>query len=606
MTIHQLSTEGVEIYKGESKTFLLTVLDGDRNPIDLAGSEITLTVRPEICDDRVSITKYSVYPAQIEFISPTANGQAYVHFKPIDTEDLDHGTYVYDVWIKLTNDKEIVVIEPSPFEIMPPVTEILGGQEEEEHSNISFNDLITTATMNIYVRAITGNDNNAGTITAPLKTLAAAEAKIPYIVEHDVIIHTGLHTGYGYEWPIFRERCGSGRIWVVGDGGGAPGDDGFTEVVASTAALAGSTADVIKSSGLDATKRGGAGALLGLTVEVLDGAAEGDRRDIAYNTATDIVPVAPFSAVVATGDHYRIVKPSVHVNTAWKDPENTNGKYIARGSAKLYLVNLFMDSSEVGYGNLLSAPDCHIVLFGVKSDQDITWFSPNLEIEAGNESTDFSYTDYSKCGSSIAVSVLGARQTSSWYGWGLANLCESTWYCYIWLSDIKGQGFFSCGALYLSEAASVQFIGGIAWYHHTASRGSKSWVGSYWTRAIIGTNQAPPGSGAAVFVAGELVFGSVLRKSWIGLPTTNGPARGMMVSSTGVATIYADYVSFKCSGNGMRTKLGGKILIMNSLAMDCGGNDFSEDNGAHWHPISDLGVGDVYADAIHGLIYREY
>jgi hypothetical protein len=124
MAAHSLGSDGISVYKGEDKIFLLSILDGNRNPFNLLGSTITMTVRPEICDNRVTFTKVSTDAAEIEVRSPTTLGQAYVKILDTDTEDLPHGTYAYDIWVVLPSGREKVVISPSAFEIKPPIREV--------------------------------------------------------------------------------------------------------------------------------------------------------------------------------------------------------------------------------------------------------------------------------------------------------------------------------------------------------------------------------------------------------------------------------------------------------------------------------------------------
>jgi hypothetical protein len=121
MAQHDLGSEEITIYKGENKTFCLTVLDGNRDAYNLTGATLTLTVRPEICDNRVTFTKVSTDTDQIEIQSPPTDGLAHVKFVPADTEDLDHGTYAYDVWITLPSGNTQIIITPSPCLIKPPI-----------------------------------------------------------------------------------------------------------------------------------------------------------------------------------------------------------------------------------------------------------------------------------------------------------------------------------------------------------------------------------------------------------------------------------------------------------------------------------------------------
>jgi hypothetical protein len=122
MTVHTLGPDTLEIYKGEDKTWRLSVIDDSRNPVNLTSTEITMTVRPALCDKRTTIVKSSTDVAEIEIIAPATDGQAYIYFVQADTEDLTHGTYVFDIWIKLNTGKQKPIVKSSAFEILPAVT----------------------------------------------------------------------------------------------------------------------------------------------------------------------------------------------------------------------------------------------------------------------------------------------------------------------------------------------------------------------------------------------------------------------------------------------------------------------------------------------------
>ena len=157
----------------------------------------------------------------------------------------------------------------------------------------------TFAAIHLYVSDATGSDLNDGSVASPLATIAAAEALIPTEVRHEVVITVQPHGGAGYAWPTFRARVFSGigvGIYVI-----------FPEVsVVSSGdtAQSGSTDELLRTTGSLSV-----GALDGLTIEILSGAAQGDRRTIRNNDATDIYPCAEFTAAVVAGDSFRIIEP---------------------------------------------------------------------------------------------------------------------------------------------------------------------------------------------------------------------------------------------------------------------------------------------------------
>lgn len=156
----------------------------------------------------------------------------------------------------------------------------------------------TAEVLLLYVDAALGNDDNTGERLTPLASITAAEALIPDIVKHEVVIEVAPHPGAGYAWPTFRARVFSGAgaaIYVT-----------FPEVnviVSGDVAQGGTTLELlITSGGLTP------GALDGKTLEILDGVAVNNRRMIRNNTTTDIIPCAEFTDTPA-GASYQVFEP---------------------------------------------------------------------------------------------------------------------------------------------------------------------------------------------------------------------------------------------------------------------------------------------------------
>jgi len=121
-----MSTAGYEgptisIYKGESKTLRLTVVDENRDPIDLNGATITMTVKQKICDTTALFTKVSTDTDQIEILTPTTDGKADIKIAPSDTTPLDPGEYVHDTWVVLASGRRGPAIKPGVFEVLRSV-----------------------------------------------------------------------------------------------------------------------------------------------------------------------------------------------------------------------------------------------------------------------------------------------------------------------------------------------------------------------------------------------------------------------------------------------------------------------------------------------------
>ena len=161
----------------------------------------------------------------------------------------------------------------------------------------------TSSTLDLYVSAANGNDINDGSRAYPLKTYAAAVAKIPSFVKHTVTIHLAPHPGDGYDLASIENKSVSSGATIH-----VTGDDNFNVLVAPTGALIGSSDVSVEAAALPVD------AYIGKTIEILTGAAAGDRRSIRNNTATSIVPVEAFTAPVATGDSYQIVEPAVVIS----------------------------------------------------------------------------------------------------------------------------------------------------------------------------------------------------------------------------------------------------------------------------------------------------
>lgn len=112
----------IEIYRGSSKTYELEVLDGESHAVDLTGARIVLTVKCEATDPAPLIQKDSqVGASQIDITYPK-EGKAEIKFVPSDTQTMDVGEYVFDVWVVLASGTRGPVILPSPFNVVAGVT----------------------------------------------------------------------------------------------------------------------------------------------------------------------------------------------------------------------------------------------------------------------------------------------------------------------------------------------------------------------------------------------------------------------------------------------------------------------------------------------------
>lgn len=114
----------VQIVRGSSKTFELTVLDVDGAAVNLTGARVLMSVKRAVTDARPVIQKDSaVGIAQVAITVPLA-GRAEIYLEPSDTQTLDDREYVFDVWVVLASGKRYPVIAPSVLVVAPSVTVI--------------------------------------------------------------------------------------------------------------------------------------------------------------------------------------------------------------------------------------------------------------------------------------------------------------------------------------------------------------------------------------------------------------------------------------------------------------------------------------------------
>lgn len=163
----------------------------------------------------------------------------------------------------------------------------------------------------IYVapNSASASDDGPGTVAEPLATLDEAIRRMNRIRIPTATVLTHLASG-NYQWnEQLGPLPGPAALGIVCDGAGQSGDDGFTEVQSAEAAAAGTGQRVVVDPNGGLTTN----VWQGFSIEILSGAAAGDRRNIATNTATNIIPNAAFSAAVAPGDSFRIVRPAAIV-----------------------------------------------------------------------------------------------------------------------------------------------------------------------------------------------------------------------------------------------------------------------------------------------------
>ena len=112
----------VEIYRGASKTFELHVTDAEEHDVPLTGARVILSVKCDIRDAAPLVQKDSqVGAAQVDITHPL-EGKAEIKFVPSDTQTMDVGEYIFDVWVVLASGTRSPVVSPSPFKVVAGVT----------------------------------------------------------------------------------------------------------------------------------------------------------------------------------------------------------------------------------------------------------------------------------------------------------------------------------------------------------------------------------------------------------------------------------------------------------------------------------------------------
>lgn len=465
--------------------------------------------------------------------------------------------------------------------------------------------LLGTKRMDLYVRAADGDDDNEGSSTYPLETLQAAVDRIPHLVDGIVVIHVGPHTGDGYAMFELSDRILRQNIFFYADGGGG-GTDGFTELVAATPALAGSTAQTVKTSGL-AVDYGGK------TIEILTGAAAGDRRTLQVTTATDLTVARSFTAAVAEGDSYRIVEPETDLELSWPDTENALIKGCGTGERLVYPVQTFFNNptsvwlinfklkDPVYASPYLAILQSSISLFGVEFDGSYgSFFMDSSAVKMGVEGLDtVGYVGSAPSGKD----VFGAPNDTSWSGWGVhvnmdlpvANFSVtggSFWGVLVSRGTVvvnNAQGWISGGNL-------LQGIGIVRpeWPYTYVLVYPEPYLGN--PRPLIGCGAGASGVNECVHASGGLLE--------VVYCTLSGAGDGLFAEVWG--RIHDTYCNGTVDGIGARTRTNGQIFYDHAPGITGLAGDLSADDGATTYPKSTLAPAKTaLIDSIHGRIFRD-
>ena len=116
------SANTIEIYRGQSKTFEVTIVDDSGNPADLLGATLYFSVKRDLYDQTPIIRKTTATSLEAEILIPTTQGKARFYLVPTDTIVSDVGKYIFDIWVRLASGRVYPVVEPSEFNIKAGVT----------------------------------------------------------------------------------------------------------------------------------------------------------------------------------------------------------------------------------------------------------------------------------------------------------------------------------------------------------------------------------------------------------------------------------------------------------------------------------------------------
>lgn len=103
----------IVMYIGNSEPLELEVTDEDDIAVPIIGAEIIFSVKEDFTDEEYIFQRKNSFAGGDDTeikITDGGNGLAEIYLIPDNTKDMLAGTYVYDVWVKLTSGKEKTVI----------------------------------------------------------------------------------------------------------------------------------------------------------------------------------------------------------------------------------------------------------------------------------------------------------------------------------------------------------------------------------------------------------------------------------------------------------------------------------------------------------------
>jgi len=108
----------IVMYIGNNESFELEVTDEDDIAVPITDAEIIFSVKEDFTDEEYIFQRKNSFAGggddEIK-ITDGGNGLAEIYLVPDNTKDLLAGTYVYDVWVKLTSGIEKTVVQNRLF-----------------------------------------------------------------------------------------------------------------------------------------------------------------------------------------------------------------------------------------------------------------------------------------------------------------------------------------------------------------------------------------------------------------------------------------------------------------------------------------------------------
>jgi hypothetical protein len=477
----------------------------------------------------------------------------------------------------------------------------LGGFSNTVGS-LNLQRLSTISEMNLYVDNINGDDANDGSSGSPLKSLIEAETRLPYFINHRVIIRVlpydaAVPNAGAYEWPIFRKRIQLCPIIIVGIG---------FQTLASGIAQAGTTQTRIVTTG-------------GMTIDqyvttptcirITSGLSIGNYRTISENTATYIDPALAFSSNVVPGDSYELVRPLIRFNL----PNVNSQSVLADGikSSSGVSIDKSLDGIFIVFANLeiasllLLINNTSVFFFGCYINSSVSWYlRSNGYVLSGTEREVDASWPYESCPTLFESLPSICNTLTALSGCGIAsnvgiNL-ETT---------ISGfDGFLVTPSLISARLGSGPGLSRdrvIACIRGGRSSqliaGSSQVFHSSLLRVIASKSVAVPVVRFKVRYAGSLVAvfsvsGTIILQHVDIISTGAGNA----VRVSGLSSYCYIYRSSGSSASGIGLYLGdgGRCEIGDGVTMSGGAGDFSVNAGLSTHTWAELVSGSAFSDWI--------